>query len=314
MAQKMTVKGDASLLNYLFTQFPDSSRTAVKGYLSSGRIMVNGKRTTAFDLPLKAGDEVELVGKGEAIAESMMARATDVLEEHGIRPVYEDEYLLVIDKRAGLPTIAPKYGDPGHERNAYAILTDYMHRCRRAAMKAGKRERVPGRVFIVHRLDRDTSGLLVFAKDERTQELLQSKWTESVLERKYIAVLEGRMEEGGGTVTSWLRENEKSLKMSSSPVDEGGAQLSVTHWKCTHCGKNFSTVEFELETGRKNQIRVHAAQELHHPVAGDKKYGARTSMNGRIALHAASLVFRHPYSGEILSFRSATPREFRSLR
>ena len=313
MSQKMTVKQDASLLNYLFSQFPDNSRTAVKGYLSSGRILVNGEKTTAFDWPLKPGDSVELMAKGESIAQSMIARAADVLEDHGVHLVYEDDYLLVIEKRAGLPTIAPKYGDPGHERNAYAILTDYMHRRKRAAMKARHNEHIPGRVFIVHRLDRDTSGLLVYAKDERTKDLLQSKWKETVLERKYVAVLEGCLPEGNGTVTSWLQENEKSLKMSSSPVDDGG-QMAVTRWKCVHSGKNYSTVEFELETGRKNQIRVHAAEELHHPVAGDKKYGARSSFGGRIALHAASLVFRHPYSGEILRFDSPVPREFRSLR
>ena len=313
MAQKMTVKQDASLLNYLFAQFPDNSRTAVKGFLSSGRILVNGTKTTAFDWPLKPGDTVELVAKGEAIAEAMVSRAADVLEDHGVHLVYEDEYLIVIEKRAGLPTIAPKYGDPGHERNAYAILTDYMHRRKRAAMKAKHGEFISGRVFIVHRLDRDTSGLLVFAKDERTKEILQSKWNESVLERKYVAVLEGHLPEESGTITSWLQENEKSLKMSSSPVDDGG-QMAVTRWKCVHSGKNYSTVEFELETGRKNQIRVHAAEELHHPVAGDKKYGARTAFGGRIALHAASLVFRHPYTGEILKFYSPAPREFRSLK
>lgn len=313
MGQKIAVKEDSLLLDYLYSQFQDRSRTSVKAYLSGGRIMVNGVKTKAFDTPLKKGDTIELVAKGESIAEAMMTRAEDVLTTHGIKLIYEDNWIIVVEKRAGLPTIAPKYGDPGHERNAYAILTDYMHRSLRAAHKAGKRLQSSGRVFIVHRLDKDTSGLLVFAKDERTKDILQSKWKDLVYERKYMAILDGVVEEDSGTITSWLTENEKSLKMSSSASDDGG-QMAVTHWRCLHRGKHFSTVEFELETGRKNQIRVHAATELHHPVAGDNKYGSPTPFNGRIALHAETLVFRHPYKNETMRFHSDIPQEFKKLR
>lgn len=312
MAQIFKAKGDASLLSFLYESLKGQSRTSIKNYLSKGQVAVNGQKIKAFDWPLKAGDEVEVIPKGVSIADNMMHKAVDDVEKNGVKIVYEDDHLIVIDKRAGLPTIAPRNGQVGHERNAYSILTDYMHRQKRAGDKASVRI-ASNRVFIVHRLDRDTSGLLVFAKDERTKDILQSKWNELVLERKYIAILPGTLTPEKGTVTSWLTENEKSLKVSSSPTDDGG-QMAVTHYNTISKNAHYSKVAFELETGRKNQIRVHAATDLGHPIVGDEKYGSKEKFGGRIALHAATLSFRNPYGNEVLKFESPLPREFSRLK
>ena len=217
-----------------------------------------------------------------------------------LRVRYEDEHLVVVDKPSGLLSVST--GARG-ETTAHSIL--------RAKY---------GQIFIVHRLDRDTSGVMVFARDEETKRLLQENWDESVVERKYTAVVEGIPEEQEGTVTSWLRDNPRSMVVSSCPYDNGG-QKAVTHWKVLGTARgiregrwqiNCSLMEFELETGRKNQIRVHAAV-MGHPVAGDRKYGARTNPAGRLALHAHTLKFRDPHTGKIMSFSSPVPAEFKRI-
>lgn len=338
MAQRFTVKQDMSLLPFLYESYPGASRTGVKAYLTNGRVIVNGQKVTAHDWPLRPGDEVEVLPKGVAIADSMKSDAVDSLAKAGIDILYEDDHLIVVCKRAGLPTISPKKGE--HERNLYSILMDYMHTGKNADRKAfgmGKKGRGKqiaadpeaaaivyrkARVFIVHRLDRDTSGILLFAKDERTKDLLQSKWSEMVLERRYVGIVEGCPEQEKGVIESWLTENEKSLKVTSSPVNDGG-QRAVTHYRVLETAKRLSKVEFELETGRKNQIRVHASQVLRCPIVGDVKYGASGTFvvkapNGlscrRIALHAKTLVFRHPFGGEIMRFDSPLPAEFDRLK
>ncbi len=315
MAQKFRVSEDSPLLEYLFIKFPGQSRTGVKAYLKDSRVIVNGECRTAFDWPLHKGDTLEILSKGASIGRDMKDDALETLRKHGVSIVFEDEHLIVIDKNAGLPTIsAGKSKDGRRNVSAYSLLTDYMHTEKRADIKAGTGSyAASSRVFIVHRLDRDTSGLLVLAKDEYTKNLMQSKWEEMVFERKYIAVVEGRIGQKEGRVESWLTENEKSLKMSTSPVDNGGLH-AVTYYKVTEEGGKFSRVEFQLETGRKNQIRVHSAEVLGHPIVGDKKYGSRLNFGGRIALHAQTLVFRNPYGGRVLSFESPVPQTFDRLK
>ena len=218
--------------------------------------------------------------------------------------IYEDESLIVVDKPSGLLTMST--GRSGEE-TAYSMVRDYMD----------------GRIFIVHRLDRDTSGLLVFAKDEETKLALQENWEEAVLERKYHAVLEGRIDDEEGWIESWLYENPKSLKVHCYPIEKGddrnrpprkGWQFAST--KCrrlahiTQDGKEYTAVEVELETGRKNQRRVHA-DWIGHPIAGDRKYGALTNPFGRLALHACTLSFIHPWTGRTMKFTSKPPKNFR---
>lgn len=223
-----------------------------------------------------------------------------------IRIVYEDRWLIVIDKPSGMLTMST--GKSG-EITAYTMLTDYLER-----------------VFIVHRLDRDTSGLLVFAKDHDTKLALQENWDEAVLERKYHAVLEGDIEDGEGWIETWLYESPKSMKVHCYAFEEGDDRNRPPRkdWQyaSSHCrtikrgsidGARYSCVEFELETGRKNQIRTHA-QWIGHPVAGDRKYGAQTNPLGRLGLHAQGLTFIHPWTGKTMKFTSPLPGSFGKVK
>lgn len=277
---EITVKNGGPLLEYLYSSLAPQSRTSIKSLLTRSRISVNGQVTTAFDYMLKPGDRIDVNSNRKA-----------TFEDRNLKIVYEDKWLIVADKRNGLPTIST---GRENEVTAYSVLFAYME---------SKVEN--GRIFIVHRLDRDTSGLLVFAKDEQTKLMLQENWNQNVVERKYIGVCEGNFTYKQGRIVSWLKENPKSLKMSSSPVDNGGLR-AVTHYHVLEQRKGLSLLEIELETGRKNQIRVQLASE-GHPIAGDKKYGAHVNPFGRLALHAATLSFRHPHTGKVLTFTSPMP-------
>jgi 23S rRNA pseudouridine1911/1915/1917 synthase len=311
MAQRFTVSHDSSLLNCLFELFPQQSRTGVKAYLKDGRVLVNGENRTAFDWPLKAGDTVEILSKGASIGRDMKEDALTLLRREGISIVYEDAHLLVIDKNAGVPTTTQKSAKDGKRaKSVQSLMTDYMHTEKRANIKAGTGSYSDSsRVFLIHRLDRDASGLMLLAKDEYTKELLQSKWNELVQDLTFTALLEGCPEQKSGRIESWLTENPKSLKMMSSPEDDGGMR-AVTHYRVVSERSKFAVVDFRLETGRKHQIRVHAAEVLGHPIAGDRKYGSSVSFGGRTALHAGSLTLRNPYGGEILRFSSPLPAAF----
>ncbi len=244
-------------------------------------------------------------------------------QEGEIELIYEDDFLLAVDKPSGLLTMSA--GRQGEE-TAYRIVMDYVRS--RSTRGRGQYRRDRNRIFIVHRLDRDTSGILLFAKTEEVKYALQDDWNDIILERKYIAVTEGIPEKKEGTVTSWLHDNPSTMAVTSSPYDDGGKK-AVTHYKVIreiksgtvsdkgqprqHFNAGYALVEFELETGRKNQIRVHAA-EIGHPVAGDRKYGARTNPIGRLALHAMTISFRHPVTGKVMTFRTGIPNAFKRIR
>ena len=231
--------------------------------------------------------------------------------EEGMEIIFEDDWLIVVNKPSGLLSVATnKGGSKGPEVTAHSLLMDYMA------------EQGSGRIFIVHRLDRDTSGLVVFAKDEETKRALQDNWNEAVQERKYVAVLEGHIDSEDGWIESWLYEHPKSLKVHAYELREGDSpeRPPRKEWQyaSTHCqtigqitinDEQYTKVEFELETGRKNQIRVHS-QWIGHPIAGDKKYGAATNPFGRLALHAQTLSFIHPWTGQTVRFTSRLPRLF----
>ena len=311
MAQRFTVPRDSSLLECLFELFPQQSRTGVKAYLKDGRVLVGGVNRTAFDWPLKACETIEILSNGASIGRDMKEDATSLLRREGISIIYEDAHLIVIDKNAGVPVNAPKSSDSGRRaKSVQSLMTDYMHTEKRANIKAGTGSYSDSsRIFLVHRIDRDASGLMLLAKDEYTKELLQSKWNELILDITFTALLEGCPEMRSGRIETWLTENPKSLKMMSSPEDDGGMR-AVTRYRVTAERSRFCVAEFRLETGRKHQIRVHAAEVLGHPVAGDRKYGSAVSFGGRLALHAGSLAFRNPYGGEVLRFTSPLPAAF----
>ena len=283
---------DSALLQYLYEILAGQSRTSIKAYLTHARITVNGQSTTAFDHPVRKGDRISILDKG------MMIKKRGGDKETRVKIVFEDTWIIVADKRSGVLTMST--GAEG-EVTAYSLLSDYMKRMHGRNSK----------IFIVHRIDRETSGLVIFAKDERTKQNLQENWNESVLERKYCAIIEGRPRETEGTVRSWLKENPKSLKVTSSPVDNGGKE-AVTHYRVISSGKHYSLTEFELGTGRKHQIRVHASL-MGCPVAGDRRYGAKENPMGRIALHARSIKFRHPVTGKIMSFDTGLPNAFKAV-
>ncbi len=327
MGQKFTVDRDDTLLNFLYRMFPNQGKTGVKKVLGNGQVTVGGQSVTAFDHPLRKGDTVVILPKEVSIARAHKEDAADDLSKAGVRIIYEDAHLLVADKPSGLLTVATGKGTAGkeltkRERTLYALLNAYVKKSaavvRKEAISEGKPiDRSTQKVWVVHRLDQGTSGLLLFAKDERTKNLLQSKWKELVLERTYTAFVEGCPAKEKGSVQSWLIEHPKSLKMRSSaePVEDG--QLAITHYRTVgHIFRRdkilYTKLEFSLQTGRKNQIRVHAS-DLGTPIAGDEKYGAATNPAGRLALHAGTLVLKNPYARDIIRLESPIPADLRIL-
>lgn len=299
------------LLEKLLEMYPGKSRTSVKNMLSKGQVQVNGETVTAFDHPVNPSDRITILPKGISIARAVKGDAKHEVEKAGVKIYFEDDNFIVVDKPSGMLTVAT-----GKEKHTlYSLLNAYVKVNARMQRKEDlisgvKPDRSVAKIWIVHRLDRGTSGVLVFAKNERAKDILQSKWKDLVKERKYVAWLEGNVEKDSGAIQSWLVENEKSMKMKSVPEEVKDGQLAITHYNVVERTKHYSCVEFSLETGRKNQIRVHAAQELGHPVAGDEKYGAEWDPIRRLALHANTLVFKHPFTGKTLRFVSPLPESF----
>ena len=308
--QNFKVAHEGALLQYLFEIFPTQSKTGVKNLLSKGQVLVNGQGQTAFDWPLKAGDKITVLPKGISIARAVKSDAREEVLKAGVQILFEDDNYIVVDKPSGMLTVAT-----GKEKKTlYSLLNAYIkvnaRMQRKEDLLSGKTpDRSTAKIWIVHRLDRGTSGALVFAKNERAKDILQSKWKDLVAERKYVAWLEGKMEKERGAVQSWLVENPKSLKMNSYDTEGTDGQLAITHYRVLSYSRHYTQVEFSLETGRKNQIRVHAAS-LGHPVAGDEKYGAETDPIKRLALHAATLVFRNPFSNKMVRCSSPLPESF----
>jgi RluA family pseudouridine synthase len=214
----------------------------------------------------------------------------------GLVILYEDRDILVVDKPPGLLTVGT---DKEKSRTAYFILTNYVRR---------GRPRSRGRVFIVHRLDRDTSGILIFAKTEQAKLRLQGQWNET--EKKYLAVVHGKCKKSSDTISTYLAENKAQVVYSTSDKTKG--KLSHTAYKVLRQTKNFALLEVDLLTGRKNQIRVHLA-DIGHPVVGDKKYGKAGESYTHLALHARSISFNHPITGAPLTFEAKVPGYFTKL-
>jgi RluA family pseudouridine synthase len=210
--------------------------------------------------------------------------------------LYEDRNILVVDKPSGLLTVG---NDREKSRTAYFILTNYVR-------KGQPRSR--DRVFIVHRLDRDASGVLIFAKSEKTKLRLQDRWNENV--KKYLAVVHGKCKKSSDTISTYLAENKAQFVYSTSDPAKG--KLSHTAYKVLRQTKNFALLEIDLLTGRKNQIRVHLAG-IGHPIVGDKKYGKPSESHARLALHARSISFKHPITSEPLTFAAPVPGYFSKL-
>lgn len=278
------VKEPAELLAFLLKSVTNQSRNSIKSMLGRGQVSVNGKQETAFNAALQPGQIVTV----------SMERVVEQVPFAGLSILHEDEDIIVIRKDAGLLSIAASPED--NELTAYRQLTAHV-----------RASHPDNRIFVVHRLDRDTSGVMMFAKSKDVQQTLQNGWQEIVQERSYVALVEGKVKKTEGTISSWLKES-KTLKMYSSPYPNDG-QHAVTHYKVLQSNANFSLLDVHLETGRKNQIRVHM-EDIGHPIVGDKKYGARSKAIGRLGLHARILAFSHPATGKLLRFETDIPKLF----
>ncbi|NJK94825.1 MAG: RluA family pseudouridine synthase [Bacteroidales bacterium] len=273
-------------MSFLIQSFPEKSRTTIKSLLTHKQVLVNQQVTSLYNYKLKPGDRVELF-KGKGLAKHDL---------EGIKIVHEDDFIIVIEKASGLLSIATS-GEK--EKTAYQMLSRYV-----------KMKDPLNLIFILHRLDRETSGVMMFARNKDVQATLQYNWREMVVERTYTAVVEGQVEKQQGIINSRLLES-KAMKIHSTKKQDEG-QEAITHYKLVKQSKDYALMEISLETGRKNQIRVHM-QEMGNPVAGDKKYGAQTNPLHRLALHASLLVFRHPVTKEVLRFESPAPISFTHL-
>lgn len=274
------------LLEFVNEKAEQSSRTDTKSWLRHGQIMLNGEVTMAFDAPVEPGAEVMV----------NTSRAFVRLKHPRLKLLYEDEDIIVVEKGYGLLSVGIPNPAKKKIESAYDILRDYL-----------KRKDPRNKLFVVHRLDRDTSGVMMFAKTEEAQETLRHNWNNFVLERLYVALLEGLVKDDEGIIKSRLTENSQYMVYSTENEDEG--RLAVTRYKVRKRGRGMSLVEFTLDTGRKNQIRVHAA-ELGHPISGDRKYGAKQSRLGRLCLHANTLRFAHPITRKDMFFESPVPSGF----
>lgn len=276
------VLADAILIDFIMEKMHGISRNRAKALISNRVVLVNNAITTHPLTELKAGQVVQLD----------RSKHKKAFHSNDIDIVYEDPYLLVVDKRPGLLSMS----NNTRQQTVQTVLNRYLE-------KGGGRNTS----HLVHRLDRDTSGLMVYAKDVQTQQSLIDGWQHLVTDRRYLALVEGELESQRGRMQSWLTEDKRFIT-HSSPVDNGG-KFAVTHYNVLESSNGYSLVECELETGRKNQIRVHMA-DLGHPVVGDHKYGSEIDPMRRLGLHAYMLCFTHPVTGKHLNFETPLPVSF----
>ena len=275
------VHADSQLLQFLLDN-ANGSRNKLKDTLKGRGVKVNGKVTTQFDYPLKPGMTVTV----------SKSKRNEMFKSRYVKIVYEDRWLVVVEKNIGILSMAA-----GHSSlNVKSVLDDYFHKLRQKC-----------RAHVVHRLDRDTSGLMIYAKDMETEQILEHNWHDIVYDRRYVAVVSGEMEDDEGTIANWLKDN-KAYVTYSSPTDNGG-KYAVTHFHVLNRTTEHSLVEYRLETGRKNQIRVHSA-DMGHPVCGDIKYGNGDDPIHRLCLHAYVLCFTHPVTGERMESDTQLPAAF----
>jgi 23S rRNA pseudouridine1911/1915/1917 synthase len=284
---KLTVKEPSTLMAFLVSNLKDQSRTTIKSLLNHQQITIEKRVVKQFDYTLKTGDIVMISwGKGK-----------ETLDTPLLKIVFEDKYLIVVEKAAGLLSIGTQ---KERIKTAYSILSEYV-----------KKQNPGNKIFVVHRLDRETSGLMLFAKNEEVQYRMQNNWKFAVNQRRYVAIVEGKLETGDGSgrgvIKSYLWESKALIVYSSQNPEDG--QLAVTKYNVIRFNDFYSLIGLELETGRKNQIRVQM-NSIGYPLVGDLKYGGHESKLKRLALHANVLSFTHPVTGEIHNFETPVPESF----
>lgn len=276
--EKYIVKENEILIEFLKKTFSNLSKNSVKSLLHNEKVFVNGNMTTKYNYELNVGDVVEIREK--------VAKNIDI--------IYEDKDIIVINKPSGLLTVAT---EKEKNKTAYHLVMEYL-----------KKKNKNNRIFIIHRLDKDTSGIIMFAKNERAKHLYQDNWNDIVKKRCYYAVIDGKMENKEGTIKSYLKENGN---MVYSVKDRSG-KLAITEYKVLEERKNISLLDINLKTGRKNQIRVHM-KENKTPILGDLKYGEKSKLINRLALHAYKLELINPVTKKLLTFEVNMPNEFKTL-
>lgn len=281
-----TVESSAGLLEFLTASQPAKPKGKVKSEMEHGLVSVDGKTVTKYNYPLKAGQTVRI-----GVYVPKFEREAPV----GLDIIYEDDELLVINKPAGMLAIAT---EKERDMTAYHLAMEYV-----------RDRNSHNRIFIVHRLDRDTSGVLVFAKNEVIKHALQDNWETAAKLRGYVAVTEGTPEPRQGRIENYLRETESHLVYTAKM---GDGKLAVTNYRVRKNNSDYALVDVDIETGRKNQIRVHMS-DMGCPIAGDKKYGAATNPVRRLCLHANRLVIVHPYTDEEMVFEAPVPKKILRL-
>lgn len=276
------VTAETQLIAFIMEKMHGISRNRAKALITNRVVLVDNTITTHPLAELKPGQVVQLDRSKHKM--SFHSNSLDI--------VFEDPYLLVIDKRPGVLSMS----NNTRQETVQTVLNRYLE-------KGGGRNTS----HLVHRLDRDTSGLMIYAKDVQTQQSFVDGWQYLVSDRRYLALVEGTFEKKEGKVESWLTEDKRFIT-HSSPVDNGG-KFAVTNYRVIREGGGYSLVECELMTGRKNQIRVHMAT-LGHPVVGDAKYGSKIDPIRRLGLHAYILCFKHPVNGKVLRFETPVPACF----
>lgn len=282
-AQEFKVKQASQLLAYLISVFPGMGRNSVKQLIRNRCISVNGKVVTRPDLELLEGQLVAVKKSGDGPLANLA----------GMVVLYEDAQIIVVDKPGGLLTVGT---EKEKINTAYSLLSNYV-----------KTQHPKNKVFIVHRLDRDTSGVLVFARDTASRDSLQKAWHASSHVREYVALVTGKIDKPSGRIESWLKEN-ANLQVYSSPVPDDG-QHAITHYALLQQNEHHSLLKVTPETGRRNQIRVHLA-DIGFPIVGDRRYGKGDNPIGRLGLHASFLKFEHPATKKPITFDSKTPKTF----
>ncbi|MDR1581860.1 MAG: RluA family pseudouridine synthase [Prevotellaceae bacterium] len=278
----------SELFKFILAKMKGMSKTKIKSLLSHKQISVNDKIETGYNFPLHENDHVTV----------NFSKPEMDFHHAGLQIIYEDDYLIVVNKSEGLLAVATGKQE---ETTAFRIIKNYLQKQNRN-----------NKLYIVHRIDRETSGVLLFAKQKDIQLALQENWHKDVHERVYYALVEGIVEKDSDSIVSWLNGDDKSKKVYSSLNDNGG-QKAITNYQVIKRYDKLSLLRVELKTGRKNQIRVHM-QSIGHPVAGDKKYGSVISPIGRVGLHAAILTLRHPVTKQIIKFETEIPKKMAKIR
>lgn len=277
------VEYDSLLLEYLISNIKNKSKNNIKSLLKNRQILVNNKVITKHDYKIYKGNRVSINYNVDR-------------SDNNLDIIFEDNNIIVINKPSGLLTIA---NNKEKEKTAYHMVREYLNKKKKGS-----------KVFIIHRLDKDTSGIVMFAKNPTIQKLLQYNWDNQVLCREYIAIVEGVLDKKTSTIKNYLKENSTTKVYSTN--DKATGKLAITTYKVLKENKKYSLLQVNLKTGRKNQIRVHMS-ELGNPIIGDKKYGSKINIINRLGLHASYLEVINPITNNVMKFKSKAPRKFDNL-